>query len=135
MAEIKSFTVGSTLPPFPAICSNDAEDLLKKLICEKTNRMGSGNCLYFLEDVRSRKGLEELKMSSFFENFNWLNLREQRSPIIALCYEPPADDADYRDFWDVVDDPEHHVIGKRFKTIKEWIYLNYTFVRVNKYKW
>jgi len=48
--------------PDEAKLSNDAHDILKKLLCDAENRLGAG-------------GVHEIKAHPFFKGLDWKNIR------------------------------------------------------------
>jgi serine/threonine kinase 38 len=50
--------------------SKEATDLIRKLICDQTDRLGS------------KGGVQEIKMHPFFKGIDWDNIRKARSPWI-----------------------------------------------------
>lgn len=54
--------------PEEAKLSKDATDILKKLLCDAENRLGSG-------------GIHEIKKHPFFKGLDWDNLRNTKSPF------------------------------------------------------
>ena len=51
--------------------SNNAKDLLRRLLCRKESRLGSG-----------AGGISEIKNHPFFEGVEWDHLREMPPPIV-----------------------------------------------------
>lgn len=64
--------------------SEEAKNLLKKLICDQEIRIGSGIHLYRAKKgqiLRKTKGFKELQRQPFFDNLNFATLRDQRAPF------------------------------------------------------
>ena len=60
-------------PAFPQrAVSPDAQDLIKKLLCDADNRLGTQN------------GAQDIKMHPFFRNLNFRQIRKQRAPSEAI---------------------------------------------------
>lgn len=51
--------------------SPEAEDLIRKLLCDAEHRLGTG-----------KNGIEEIKTHPFFYGFNWNTIRESMSPHV-----------------------------------------------------
>eukprot|EP01111_Echinosteliopsis_oligospora_P017939 TRINITY_DN7979_c0_g1_i1.p1 TRINITY_DN7979_c0_g1~~TRINITY_DN7979_c0_g1_i1.p1 ORF type:complete len:527 (-),score=118.88 TRINITY_DN7979_c0_g1_i1:93-1673(-) len=72
--------------------SPDAEDLIKKLLCDRTYRLGS-------QDV------SEIKEHPFFRGINWDTLREQPAPFVPSL-KNPADTSYFEEYEEMPSDSE-----------------------------
>jgi len=57
--------------------SHDAQDLIERLVCDRSTRLGGGNT-----------GVEEIKSHPFFRGVNWDTLREQIAYFIPTLTSP-----------------------------------------------
>eukprot|EP00743_Colponemidia_sp_Colp-15_P000587 GILK01000659.1.p1 GENE.GILK01000659.1~~GILK01000659.1.p1 ORF type:complete len:505 (+),score=87.31 GILK01000659.1:204-1517(+) len=106
--------------PFEARLSREATDLIKRLICDSPNRLGSGP-----------DNVEEIKRHPFFRGIDWDNLRNTTAPNMPEVYG----ETDTRNFDDFSDDEDpaaadpQNVPGKVRRSRKDNHFIGYTFKR------
>ena len=96
--------------------SDEAEDLIKKMINNSNERLG-------------KNGVEEIKAHPFFKGIDWDNLRNTKAPFIPDIKNDY--DTKYFDHFEV-EEPFYPPI-KRFKKRKDIEYLGYTYKDGNDY--
>ncbi|CAO3648473.1 unnamed protein product [Cunninghamella echinulata] len=99
--------------------SREAEDLIRRLICEPENRLG-------------RNGVDEIKAHPFFYGVNWQGIRDEASPhvpqlksITDTSYFP----TDELDTVPEAVDNGHHGYPDSVNTQKDLAFVGYTFKR------
>ncbi|CAO3630653.1 unnamed protein product [Cunninghamella blakesleeana] len=99
--------------------SREAEDLIRRLICEPENRLG-------------RNGVEEIKSHPFFYGVNWQGIRNEPSPHVPQLKS--ITDTSYFPTEELDTVPEavdngHHGYPDSVNTQKDLAFVGYTFKR------
>lgn len=109
--------------------SNEARDLIEKLLCEQEHRLGIN-------------GVEEIKAHSFFKGVNWDHIHRQKAPFIPQLKSPT--DTAYFDDYRLEEEPdegdEYHKPSRSMSsadipfigyTFKGWGAVNPNFETIN----
>lgn len=97
--------------------SEEAKDTIVKFCCDSERRLGS------------QKGLEDLKLISFFKGVDWEHIRE-RPAAIPVEVKSIDDTSNFDDFPDVkLEIPSAPETQEGDVTYKDWVFINYTFKR------
>ena len=96
--------------PNENMISEDAKDLIKKLINNSNTRLG-------------KNGLDEIKNHVFFKNFNWDNIRKMKPPFI-----PQLENDWDMSYFDIISSTEDFYPKKyKYKKRKDMEYIGYTY--------
>ena len=96
--------------PNEKMISEDAKDLIKKLINNSNSRLG-------------KKGVDEIKNHIFFKNFNWDDIRKMKPPFI-----PQLENDWDMSYFDVMSSQEDFYPTKyKYKKRKDMEYIGYTY--------
>ncbi|XP_076179225.1 serine/threonine-protein kinase tricornered isoform X1 [Ptiloglossa arizonensis] len=97
--------------------SEEAKDTIIRFCCEADRRLGA------------QRGIEELKLASFFRGVDWEHIRE-RPAAIPVEVRSIDDTSNFDDFPDVkLEIPSAPMPQDGEVTYKDWVFINYTFKR------
>lgn len=101
------------IPKEAKLC-NTAQDLIRRLICDQKDRLGSG-------------GAHEIKRHPFFNNLDWKKLRETKAPFVPALRRP-FDSSYFDEFeMDPVGWSDSEKIQMKKQVKRDPLFIGYTF--------